>query len=822
MKGLIVALLVFGACACAPRSGAERETLDSATLSMRRGELDKALGLADQGVALTSPTPGTPASEWAWRFVLLRGEILIRKRDLPAATAVLSTAPPSEPGLVAIRARHEFLKAYALLVQNRLPDGLATLARAREIAPDAPEVRFDVDVLDGQIRYQLGRPEEADARLNDVLQAATKAGDRYHRALSLLALGMGRFTRFRYDEALARFEQVLELNELSEFEVYATALNNAGICHAQLGQFDRAVAMQQRAVALHEHRAQRGYEQALGQLGTTYLRWNNVRDGLPYLRRALAVATTAGLTADAAIWAGNLADAHIELGEWEEAERFTSESKRLKTAGGAKDAAHNTLRAAEIAVNRREHDEAAALFEQALANGAGDPSVRWSAHEGLAGIALAAKQPVAAARHFEAALDTIEKTRADLLRPDDKLSFFARLISFYRKYVDALIDQGQIERALEVADSSRGRVLAERQGVAPAARVRAAVFRERAAQSNTIFLSYWLGPARSYLWIVSPARVEIVTLPAAQVIEGLVREYRAAIDKLADPLAGRDTAGDTLFQMLVQPALRAIPKSRAVLVVPDGALYALNLETLPVGGERRHYWIEDVELQISPSLAMLDGRPTPPLVAPAATSPSLLLIGNPTPRNPEFPALKYAAAEMTSIASHFAPANVASYQAERAVPTAYGEAHPERFSFVHFTAHATANVDSPLDSAVVLAGPDEAFKLYAREVAAGPLRADLVTVSACRSAGERTYSGEGLVGFAWAFLRGGARRVIAGLWDVDDRSTAELMDLLYSRLAQGAPPVRALREAKLTLLRRGGATAKPYYWAPFELFTLSP
>ncbi len=103
-----------------------------------------------------------------------------------------------------------------------------------------------------------------------------------------------------------------------------------------------------------------------------------------------------------------------------------------------------------------------------------------------------------------------------------------------------------------------------------------------------------------------------------------------------------------------------------------------------------------------------------------------------------------------------------------------------------------------------------------------PLHAELVTVSACRSAGERTYSGEGLVGFAWAFLRGGARRVIAGLWDVDDKSTAELMDGLYERLAAGEPAGKALRAAKLTLLHRGGATSQPYYWAPFELFTLSP
>jgi len=95
-------------------------------------------------------------------------------------------------------------------------------------------------------------------------------------------------------------------------------------------------------------------------------------------------------------------------------------------------------------------------------------------------------------------------------------------------------------------------------------------------------------------------------------------------------------------------------------------------------------------------------------------------------------------------------------------------------------------------------------------------------VSGCRSAGERAYAGEGLVGFSWAFLRAGARRVIAGLWDVDDRSTAELMDRVYAGLRAGESPSRALRRAKLSLLRQGGSLARPYNWGPFQMFTVTP
>jgi CHAT domain-containing protein len=172
---------------------------------------------------------------------------------------------------------------------------------------------------------------------------------------------------------------------------------------------------------------------------------------------------------------------------------------------------------------------------------------------------------------------------------------------------------------------------------------------------------------------------------------------------------------------------------------------------------------------------------------------------------------------MKAIATAFSD-RASVYSAAQATPASYLESKPGRFDIVHFTAHADANVESPLDSAVILSKGRSGYKLYARDVADQQLTADLVTISACRSAGERTYGGEGLVGFAWAFLRAGAKRVVAGLWDVDDRSTAELMGKMYGALASGTSPGTALRDAKLEMIKAGGALSKPYYWAPFQLF----
>jgi CHAT domain-containing protein len=530
------------------------------------------------------------------------------------------------------------------------------------------------------------------------------------------------------------------------------------------------------------------------------------------------VANESNLPSDAAVWAGNLAAADIDLRDWNDAERFNEEAKRLKTSTRTGNLVHNTLNTALIAEGRGRPDDATRLFEDALAGAGSFADVRWSAHAGLARIALAAAQPERAARHFEAALDTIEKTRSEVLKTEYKLSFLTRLIQFYQSYVDVLVDQGKNGRALEVSESSRGRVLGERNSLAPPARVSAATLQQVAARSHTVLLSYWLGANRSYVWVVTATSVQTVRLPPASEIDALVRQYQATINNtLADPLASPATAGDRLYGLLVEPVLPWIPRGSRVVIVADGSLHGINFETLPVPGAARHYFIEDVEIQAAPSLSLLSVGSSAPRPAP-----SLLLFGDPTPRAPEFPALKYAAAEIESVSKYFRADRVTAYQGGRASPAAYRTASPDRFSFVHFTAHAAANLQSPLDSAVILSGGNDGYKLYARDAAEVPLHAELVTVSACRSAGERSYSGEGLVGFSWAFLRAGASRVIAGLWDVDDRSTVDLMDRLYAHIAAGEPAAHALREAKLSLVARSGNYSKPYYWGPFQVFTLVP
>ena len=199
------------------------------------------------------------------------------------------------------------------------------------------------------------------------------------------------------------------------------------------------------------------------------------------------------------------------------------------------------------------------------------------------------------------------------------------------------------------------------------------------------------------------------------------------------------------------------------------------------------------------------------------TRTALLLVGNPPQSDPSLPPLPRAAIEIQRVRAHFGNATV--LQNAQATPRAYESAIPRRFGFIHFVAHGTASRLRPLDSAVILAGDPSGYKLYARDILRYPLNASLVTVSSCYGAGQRAYAGEGLVGLAWAFLRAGARDVVAALWEVSDNATPELMDAMYSRIRSGDDPATALRAAKLRLLRSNGVYRKPLYWAPFVLYS---
>ena len=775
------------------------------------GEYPRAAETAQRGLGLAVQARDLHAE---WRFRLQQAFVLLMSNEAEHVLSVLTGDMPDTPAFGALSAERLLLesRAHGIL---RLEDTDLLLERAWQtaVAANAQEVMGDIESIRGLRLLQQGLFEESEAVFARARDRARAIGSAYQEAGLLINLGLLHLKRARLDEAAGYFEEAARLAGPERTVMYWAAQHNLAICLASLGESGRAIDIFRQAIQHHEHAgAQSLLADAVGELGRTCLLQGDLRQAASYMERALALSLQLKRTGNAAVWASNLSSLNRELGDLSAAEKFNQQSIDLRLADKSP-IYFNELNAGWIAVARGDRPQAQRLLAAAVRDGGSDPSILWDAEEGLGRLDARQGRPAEAVRHFEAAVGLVERTRSSLTRTEFKLPFLTRLIELYREYVDTLLSQGQIERALAVADSSRAQVVAERSGAGPVRRLPPGAFRATARASHAVLLSYWLGPEKSHVWVATASELHHVELPPAAQIEALVTTYQEAVERqVADPLRAGLPAGERLFATLIAPVRQWIPPGSNVIVTPDGALHGLNLESLPVPGDKPHYWLEDVTISIAPSLALLAPR-----AHRATPRQQLLLIGDAPNVDLDFPALRYAAGEIAAVQRRFGPDRSVVVDGARATPAAWRAADPAAFSTIHFTAHATANAESPLDSAVLLAGG----KLYAREIMATPLNADLVTVSACRGVGTRLYSGEGLVGFAWAFLHAGARHVIASLWDVNDESTSRLMDVLYRELANGKSTAEALHIAKLTLAQSDSNRRKPYYWAPFQLYTIA-
>ncbi len=142
--------------------------------------------------------------------------------------------------------------------------------------------------------------------------------------------------------------------------------------------------------------------------------------------------------------------------------------------------------------------------------------------------------------------------------------------------------------------------------------------------------------------------------------------------------------------------------------------------------------------------------------------------------------------------------------------------------YVHFATHGIINSQFPELSAIVLSMIDEDGipqdgLLQLHDIYSMRLNADVVVLSACESALGKDINGEGIIGLTRGFMYAGASSVVASLWKVEDRATAELMKRFYrSMLKQGLSPADALRRAQIEMLNQTQWN-DPYYWAAFTL-----
>jgi CHAT domain-containing protein len=709
--------------------------------------------------------------------------------------------------------REDFAKAEAELTQAE------TLANAGH-----PELLGEVSLRKGTLADLAGDRQSAISLYRQALESARVYNDSYLEASALGNLGMVSMEQEHFDESINWDSQTLRVSEtVGDRRSVAKTLVNMSWGYVEMGDYERALDMFQQA---EESSRKTGlvHEQIICRMnrGAVYYYQRNYETANQESLTALGLARERDEKLLIVESLNNLSDIALAKLQPDLAERYNHEAQELSRSLSEHPEMPSELIATRIDIARKHFRKAEGGLSKVIKDPAASATLRWEAEARLAKVYDEENRPKKAEQEYKRSITTIQTARRSIQEDELRLAFLSSAIDFYDDYVDFLIQHHRVEDALRVADLTRSQTLVEglfsSNGKPRSVTLGKQSPLELARKLHATLLIYWLGQNHSYLWVVTPAKLSCFPLPPKSQIEPVVKAYRQRILEGRDVLSADNEVGQQLYSTLVAPAHTLIGKSARAILFPAEGLYGLNFETLIVPGASPHFWIEDVTLSTASALAM---PPSASQQMPGKQK-SLLLVGNPEPASPDFPRLAQAPAEMQKISSHFSQANRDVLEGTHATPGSYLSSNPGQFSYLHFVTHGTASHTRPLESAVILSREGDSYKLYARDIVQHPLKAELVTISACNGAGTRAYAGEGLVGLSWAFLRAGAHNVIGALWEVSDASsTPQLMDAMYAGIDKGQDPATALRNAKLAILHASASSVfkKPFYWAPFQLYT---
>jgi tetratricopeptide (TPR) repeat protein len=647
---------------------------------------------------------------------------------------------------------------------------------------------------------QLGDTRRARTRLQDAERLARASGTPSMRAR--VAATIGDFELLAGDArgAVARYSAVIELPLPEGHAVIARALVGRARAYRALGDLRRASADLERAARTGEA--------------------NGNREEL--------IAATAE-RAELAALAGDRATA-LAL-----ATRAVDDIRAL-TAGAADPESRITLgtrlrRARELRVQL--------LAEDALARLAAGDATR--ARE-LAFAALLATDAATTSTPSVApgGARAAERTRVTNALAERRY----RLQSLAERYAEPTPQMLALEREIAMLRTELTQLGAQADAPAPPAPEAGSTLAALARRvgAGDALLVYSLGATRSWLWVVSRERFDLLSLPPAGEIELHVERLLGAVRQLHAPRLARDAAARVADD--VMPPAARLPGGRR-LVVPDGALGAVPWSLLSAPGD-------GPVVQLA-SLQSVLGEPSPHGTWNGAAPLRIALFGDPVFDDDDariaggaapsvrgelrgtraLPRLPGTAREVAAIA---AMADAADRTEQDRVDIALGtdatrdrllSLAPRSVDVLHLATHATLDTRVPALAALVLSRRDASGRELAGDVRPDDVLAlraapKLVVLSACDAAAEPSRSAAGLMNLTRAFVGAGAQYVVASRWAVADDSAVALMTEFYRALLRDRlPPDVALARAQAALAANPKWSA-PFYWAGFVVTGAAP
>jgi CHAT domain-containing protein/tetratricopeptide (TPR) repeat protein len=696
------------------------------------------------------------------------------------------------------------------------------------------------------------------------------------------AMGDGLFGSGRFAESQRTLEEALLLLEKADNPMsLARLLTSLGRSFRLHGHPELALPHYERALKLQEASGDLdGQSQTLNAISISLRAMHNAEAGVAASERALELARQSKSIVTMEYRMSGLAEAYMDVGRYREARPlYLAVIERAMAAGRELNTDLYYLNLAHVERGLGDHTAALAAANKGLemAERSGQREFVFKGHHTRARIHETLGQLDEAVADAEKAVAIVESLRATLVPLDalkqgftdtnrDVYSTLIRLLTKRGRHADALLtgERGRARAFLDLlatrsigSESDAGETLLSRLRDPKEPMLRSFVSADPPVLGGVVgvakrlgshILTYWVDGEAVTITVVSPdgevngARIEV----SARRLENLIRSTwqtgtesssmattRGSTGRIQVDDRGR-TAFRELYDLLVLPVRRWLPPrgDAKLTIVPHGALFRLSFAALI--NERNQYLIEGYSVHYSPSVAVLQMAEAH---QPAAVNAAPVVIADPDVRleiaGETFGDLPAARREADGVAAALGSDRTVRLTGAPATEARVRELAPAA-RILHFATHGIVPDDQPFEAFLALSGdgknPSSDGRLTAREVYDLQLTADLVVLSACRTARGQV-TGDGVLGLSRAFLYAGAPSLMATLWDVYDDAGAQLLPVFYTEWAKRPDKAVALQQAQIDLIRRLRAGAikvatpagefvvpeHPAFWAGFVL-----
>lgn len=689
--------------------------------------------------------------------------------------------------------------------------------------------------------------QTAFARVRETRRIGEESKDLRLQFLARSTEGLLQWTLNDYERAVALQKEALELARKLDSRIdEASTHNNIGIIHREAKKFDLAITSFEAALEIDKKLGSRwGQAYDLRNLGQTYLMSEQPdRAGDP-LSRAVRLSAEIGDKVNGAKATLALADWHLAKGEREKALGMYSRALEQSIAAHIPEVtwrAHRGL--ASVATASRDIPKARAEIDAALAvveDLRGAIKVEELKNGFIANkldlyddaIRLALDHPEPGQDRALASWTYSERSRArsfiDLLanrkitlsskQETDRIDEQRALKDRIYAAEDAVAKASPADKDARTADLSALRekyrdLLVEIRASNP--KLSAFVTVEppslddvrKVLAKDSALLEYHVASDETIVWTITDTGMRVTRLPVGrEKLSGLVLDYLKKMEAVR-PVAAE---ARVLFELLVEPALGADLEGKRFLgIAPHGVLHYVPFAALRGGDE---YLVDRYALFYAPSAAVLPlTAGSPSILGDDKARAKVLAIGNPDLGDPSF-ALPFAEIEVAELKLDFEQIDVLTR--ERAT-NRWVAANIGKYHVIHFASHGEFDPVNPLFSAIRLAraeGATDDGALRAHDIFGIPLKAELVTLSACQTGLGKIEAGDELIGLNRAFLYAGTRSIMSTLWRVHDGSTAVQVKHFYRNYTH---------QSKADALRNSMRQVREYYphpayWAAFAL-----